>query len=198
MHVALTDVLTCPRCGPDHGLILLPDEVSDRRVVSGVLGCADCREQYHVVEGVADFTGGEDPVGVVETEGTREGAERLGGLLGLGAGSGVVFLAGPEAAHGAELAGLVEHVHVVATIPAAVPGVSPARVSDALPFQSVTLRGVALTGASAEPLLEEGARVVAPGGRLLLDPAPEDARPRLEAAGLRVMAEHEAALLATR
>ncbi len=30
MHLLLTDRLTCPRCGPDHGLILLAREIVDR------------------------------------------------------------------------------------------------------------------------------------------------------------------------
>lgn len=198
MHVALTDVLTCPGCGPDHGLILLPDEVRDRRVVTGVLGCADCREQYRVEGGVADFTAGGESVGVTEPDGTREGAERLGGLLGLGAGSGVVLLVGPAAAHASVLSGLIEGVEVVATLSAPAPGVSAVRVSGALPFNSVSLRGVALTGGTGDPLLEEAARVLSPAGRLLLEPAPEGARSRLDGADLRVLAEHEGALLATR
>ncbi|HSH46210.1 MAG TPA: Trm112 family protein [Longimicrobiales bacterium] len=202
MHVALTDVLTCPHCGPGHGLILLPDEVRNRRVVAGVLGCADCRRQYPVRNGVVVFAEGDELVPGAPDSGTREGAERLGGLLGLGAGSGLVFLAGPSAADAGALSELVEHVDVVA---ASGPGEGPSgapvsriQVAERLPFQSATLRGVALTGAAADPLLEEGARVLGPGGRLLLEPAPGDARGRLEAAGLRVLGEQDDAMLATR
>ena len=32
MHILLTDALTCPRCGPDFGLIVLAEGVEDRRV----------------------------------------------------------------------------------------------------------------------------------------------------------------------
>ncbi len=55
MHILLTDVLTCPNCGPEFGLILLADRVEDRRVLEGTLGCANCRERYGIVEGFADL-----------------------------------------------------------------------------------------------------------------------------------------------
>lgn len=55
MHILLTDVLTCPNCGPEFGLILLADRVENRRVLEGTLGCANCRERYGIVEGFADL-----------------------------------------------------------------------------------------------------------------------------------------------
>lgn len=115
MDVSLTDLLTCPRCGPAHGLILLPDEVRNRRVVSGVLGCANCRERYPVENGVADLGrgageegvragGGSGRVGrrnkrktVDQEAASEEEATRLAALLGLSEGGGVVLMAGPAA-----------------------------------------------------------------------------------------------------
>ena len=52
MHIVLTDVLTCPRCGPSFPLILLANRVENRRVLDGVLGCANCREKYPVQDGL--------------------------------------------------------------------------------------------------------------------------------------------------
>lgn len=199
MHVSLTDVLTCPRCGPGHGLILLPETVSDRRVVSGFLGCADCRSRYPVRERVVDLSAGAEVGGLGDASGGGgEAAVRLAGLLGLADAHGVVLLAGPSAEVARELSGLLEAVEVVVAGMSAEAGVSVLRVGGALPFQSAKLRGVALTGPAAELLLEEGARVVAPLARLLLDPAPADARARLAAAGLRVVAEEGGAVLASR
>lgn len=202
MHVSLTDVLTCPRCGPGHGLILLPDEVRERRVVSGFLGCADCRERYLVREGVADLSAGAEAAKPTEpstpTSGAPVEAVRLAGLLGLADAQGVVLLIGPAEEAAAELRGVVEGVEVVVAGSSPETGVSVLRVGATLPFQSGRLRGVALTGAAADALLEEGARVVAPVARLLLDPAPPDARERVEAAGLRVVAEQGGAILASR
>lgn len=198
MHVSLTDVLTCPRCGPGHGLILLPEEVRDRRVVSGFLGCADCRDRYVVGSGVGDLSAGGVVLGEAAPGGTREGAVRLAGLLGLGEVQGVVLLVGPAASHAADLGALLDRVEVVATLAGAVPGASSLRVGTRLPFQSGKLSAVALTGDAAGPLLEEGARVLAPAGRLLLDPAPPAARARVGAAGLRVLAEEGGVLIAAR
>lgn len=197
MHVALTDVLTCPRCGPGHGLILLPDEVEGRRVVAGFLGCADCRERYRIEGGVADLSGGDALAGAAPG-GTEEGAVRLAGLLGLAGVQGVVLVAGPGAAHAGPLSELLEGVEVVATTMSPAPGGSAIRLGSTLPFQSGKLKGIALTGATADSLLEEGARALSPVARLLLDPAPVEARTRLEAAGLRVLAEEGGTVVAAR
>src|SRR5688500_18729002 len=55
MHILLTDLLTCPRCGPEFGLIVLSEGLEDRRVVEGRLGCANCRSSYPIRRGVADL-----------------------------------------------------------------------------------------------------------------------------------------------
>src|SRR5690606_8442394 len=55
MHIVLTDLLTCPRCGPAHGLILVADGLAERRVLDGALGCANCREKYEIRDGAAWF-----------------------------------------------------------------------------------------------------------------------------------------------
>lgn len=205
MDIALSDLLTCPRCGPAHGLILLPDTVRDRRVVSGVLGCANCRERYAVEAGVADLRagGGEDAnggdAGGEGAGGDRDAAVRLAALLGLTDGGGVVLIAGPAAAEAELLGEVVAGITVVASAPGVVPsaGVSRLRVGSTLPLRTGSLRGVALTGAHAR-LVEEGARLVGPAGRLVLDPAPEDARARLEATGLRVLVEEAGVMVSGR
>lgn len=55
MQLLLTDRLTCPRCGPTFGLILLADRMSDRRVRDGRLGCPNCRDSFPIVDGFADL-----------------------------------------------------------------------------------------------------------------------------------------------
>lgn len=55
MHLLLTDRLTCPRCGPGFGLILLADRVVDRRVHEGSLGCPNCRDRFPITRGFADL-----------------------------------------------------------------------------------------------------------------------------------------------
>jgi uncharacterized protein YbaR (Trm112 family) len=57
VYILLTDHLRCPRCGPEHGLVLLGERIEARRVLEGVLGCPNCRERYPVRGGWADLRG---------------------------------------------------------------------------------------------------------------------------------------------
>jgi uncharacterized protein YbaR (Trm112 family) len=201
VHLLLTDILTCPRCGPDSGLILLADRIVERRVITGVLGCPTCREHYPVRDG-AVYCGGKP--GLPGTRAEAEAAVRLAALTGVTPGNRFALLAGPAAAHAAELAALVEGLEVIAVgepnaaLPIVVdaPGVNLLGAGSRLPLATGRVAGVALTGRCADFLLEEGARVLAPGGRLLLDPAPPDAAARLAAVGLRVVARDATAVVA--
>ena len=55
MYILLTDALTCPRCGPDFGLLVLADRMAERRVIEGALGCANCRSSYPIRNAAADL-----------------------------------------------------------------------------------------------------------------------------------------------
>src|SRR5687768_18278693 len=101
MHITLTDRLTCPRCGPGAGLIVLMDVVADRRVVSGSLGCPVCRERYPIagrvadlraarVEAAAEGSGNDRARAGARARAEDDGAVRVAGLLGLNDGPGVV------------------------------------------------------------------------------------------------------------
>lgn len=221
MHVALTDILACPRCGPPHGLILLADAVRDRRVLEGVLGCANCRERFPIRRGAADLRwprpaeeaqerGDEAGVAGVAAVGGAGGrddvapetaAERLAAFIGMDASGGRSFalVAGWGARAAPAMAALVEGVEVVAVEGAGGPegaGVSRITVGGKLPFSDRSLRGVALTAGSDAGLLEEAARVLHPMGRLLVEQPAPDADKRLRSAGLRVVARDEMALVA--
>lgn len=227
MNVALSDLVTCPRCGPGYGLILLPDEVRNRRVVSGVLGCANCRERYPIAAGVADLrvpggaegeTSGAEAEEVTERTGAEaaegeparpgeEEAVRVAALLGLAGATGTVLVVGAAARSAAYLAEVVEDVEVVAAGAAGTPAtpgtpagfgpVTVLRLDRAIPFRSGSLRGVVL-GAGWSRLLGEAVRVLGPGARVVVDGAPGDACARLGAAGLRVVAEREGTVVAER
>ncbi|HEX6038095.1 Trm112 family protein, partial [Longimicrobium sp.] len=200
MHILLTDVLTCPRCGPDFGLILLADRMEERRVAAGHLGCPNCRAHYPVrdrvvdlrIDGSADSADSADPTDSAvsadfaestESAGARSGDEiavRMAALMGLAGASGTVLVAGPGAGHAAAVAALVPELEVIALSEGAHPPVvvgagervSPVRASGAgLPFRG-GLRAAALTGGADDARLREGLRVLAPGARLVVDPAP--------------------------
>ena len=202
MHILLTDILVCPRCGPGFGLILLADRVEARRVLAGVLGCANCRERYTIADGGANL--GAVP-GLPDDEGDEASLMRLAAMLGVTHGPAFVLLVGPAAGQATALSALLEDVEVVAAaydVPVtpsqdreglSVLGFDGARI----PVAGYRAQGVALTGAAAA-LVEEGARVLAATGRLVLDPAPADAEERLSAAGLRVLARQDDTVVAGR
>ena len=206
MHILLTDVLRCPRCGPRFGLILLADLVEERRVVSGRLGCPNCREAYPVAGGEPDLrVPGGEPLPAAEPlpADLREAAVRTAALLGLAEARGSVLLVGAGAELAEELASLLPEVEVVAGAGAPVGGAAPTAVnrvagSRPLPFADASFRGVALFGASAAGLAEEGARVLAAPGRLLVEGAPAGTAALLAGVGLRVLLEQESIVVGER
>lgn len=215
MDPGLSDLLTCPRCGPTYGLILLPEERQGRRVVRGVLGCANCRERYPVESGVADLrvaghasvdptgTGSMDSTGVSDSIWAVPGEEsvRLGGLVDLAEVRGTILIAGPAAAHAAAVARLSQNVTVVgvgagASDPGVDSPVSRVRATSVLPFRSGTLSAVVLTGRHVA-LASEAVRVLGRGGRLLVEPLPDDMSPSWDRE-LEPLARQGRAFLATR
>lgn len=207
MYLPLTDLLTCPRCGPDHGLILLADRIVDRRVLTGTLGCPRCHGRYPVVDGFADLR--PDPTlpgtgeALISASGDREAAIRLAALLGLAEGITYTLVVGPGVAHAPALAALVDGVEVITCAESLrgweeEHGVSRLAAGRTLPFRSGSLGGVALTGGGSGHLLEEAARVLARAGRLLLEPAPSGAVERLEGLGLALVAREGEVVVAAK
>src|SRR5690349_20672112 len=109
MHILLTDVLCCPRCGPAFGLILLADRIEDRRVLQGRLGCANFREQYPISKGVVDLSAGAAGRSTPAEAGI-DAAVRIAALLGVERGPAYVLLAGTASVHAGALAGLLQDV----------------------------------------------------------------------------------------
>lgn len=210
MLIVLTDVLTCPRCGPEFGLVVLADRLEERRVSEGRLGCANCREMYEIRGGLADlrYPPGTQPVPAASVGTASEGADvdadalRLAAMIGVTGGPGVVLVAGDRASLAGEIVALVPEIGAVAVGAATVgmadrPGTSRVLSTERLPLRGRSMRGVALTGAVGDTLLEEGIRVLAPGGRIVLDPAPPDAEQRLERAGFVVLLAQDQVVVAS-
>lgn len=204
MLILVTDLLACPRCGPDFGLVLLAERMEERRVVDGRLGCANCREAYPVRGGVADLRlpGSGQPAAAEGAPADPEAAVRLAALMGLAGFSGMALLAGPGADHAAAVAALVPEVEVIAVGEAPRSGGEP-RVSRLVaspgrfPLRGGLLRAAALTGGTPdETALHEGLRVLAPSARLVVDPAPPEAAARLRAAGARLLLEEPGVVVA--
>jgi uncharacterized protein YbaR (Trm112 family) len=207
VHIAVTDVLTCPRCGPAFGLILLAHRVESRRVLEGALGCANCREKYPVEAGLGrlrepfdDAIAGDvdEPV-----ENGGEEAVRIAALSGVRDGPALVLVAGPAARFAAGVAALLEGVEVIAAGGrleewTEQPGVSRLEVGRSLPIHDGRVRAAFLSGPAADALLEEGVRAVGPLGRVVLEPPPADAEERLARNGFRPLARDDRTLVAGR
>jgi hypothetical protein len=175
-----------------------------------VLGCSNCREKYPVRDGAVDF--GDTPAAAAAPDdaGGRAGAtngeagvERLAALLGVTEGPAFVVLAGPATAQAGALADMIAELEVL-TIGAAAVNSDSAGVNriyangPVLPIASGRVAGVALTGTAADALLDDGARIVAPLGRLVLEPVPSDAATRLERHGMRIAAQEDHTAVAVR
>lgn len=218
MELLLTDRLACPRCGPEFGLILRADQMADRRVSAGVIGCPNCRDSFSVDGGVVDLR--RPPRAPLPDEaapsGTREAPDyapdRLMALLGIQRGPGTVALIGAAAAVAETLAAAVDELQVAAlgvdVRPVVVgrdgrpsgdaPGVSRLVVGNALPFFSRMLRGVVLDGRLDPVLVGEAARVVGPGSRVIVVDAVAGTGGILEEAGCKVLAEEAGTIVAAR
>ena len=218
MHLLLTDRLTCPRCGPDFGLILLAREVRHRRIIHGDFGCANCRETYPVENGFGDLRapprrpltdlirdgrggGSGAPADLAPVR--EEEALRLGALMGVTEGHGTLLLKGPAATHAGAVARLIGGVEVVGmdlsqwSCPEE-EGVSRMVAGPGLPFFSNTLRAALLSGDVEDRELGEAVRVLAPHGRVILLDAPSQARGHLEAEGLRILLDEAGVLVGLR
>lgn len=208
MHLLLTDRLSCPRCGPEFGLILLSDRMDDRRVVDGTLGCPNCRDGFPVRDGFGDLRApprGPLPPGRAgePREPDAEAALRMAALLGVAEGPGTLLLVGGVARFAGALAGRVPGVEVVALDgdmarwPEA-PRVSRMAARPGIPFFSRTLRGVGVDGGLGSTWVAEAARAAARLARVVVVDAPEGVEALLEEGGLTVLAAEAGTVVAAR
>jgi uncharacterized protein YbaR (Trm112 family) len=205
MHILLTDLLACPRCGPRFGLILLADQLENRQVIEGRLGCPNCRESYPIAKGVADLRHPLAPalpvLGALRPDPER--AFRTAALMGVTEANATVLVIAPTLELPASISELLPAVHLVATSPlSALPPapetevVSLTTAGERLPFRDRSMRGVALLGVLSPHLLEEAARVLATEGRLVIEPAPEEVSAVLTEAGFQVYLEQGGVVVA--
>jgi uncharacterized protein YbaR (Trm112 family) len=209
MHLALTDRLICPRCGPEFGLILLAHQVRERRVLEGDLGCSQCKQTYPVRGGVGDLRIPSEDSQPPSPEESRsldpdpEEVLRLGALLGVTEGPGTLLVQGPAAGLGKALSTLIGGVEVVGVHSSLVDdeeeeGLSRLLLGPTIPFFPSSFRGVALSGEFGEEKLKEAARVVAPGGRVVVLNGSPGTKERLLSLGMSVLLEEEGTVVARR
>lgn len=185
MFLELVDSLRCVRTHEDSWLIARADELVDRHIVQGELGCSICEARYAIRDGVASFGGGDRTYGRAPTStpshDTQALALRAAALLGLTGPGGLVVLAGDWSTCADALLDLAEGVQLLALDPTpelrSGGALSLALIPDVLPLAAASARGIALDAAHATPsLLAGAARALAPSGRLIAPasaPVPE-------------------------
>lgn len=183
MHILLTDVVTCPRCGPEFGLIVLADRMEDRHILAGKLGCANCREAFSIDRGVVDLrwppigsagdaAAGEDR-SIIPAD--TERPYRDAALLGITGPAGPVAVVSDDPSLVDEVQAHLPHLVVVGVSAAAPPDGGRTAggwllVSRTLPFRSRSLGGIVLSVTDTDRYVAEALRSLAPGGRVVVDP----------------------------
>lgn len=207
MHLLLTDLLTCPRCGPEFGLIVLSDRLEDRHVREGRLGCANCRETFPITAGVADLRHATNPSLSAGAEPSLhdDRAYRTAALLGVTAAQSTVLVVEPTGEIAPAVAGILAEVHVIGASarepapperPPTSGVLSRVMTGSRLPIRSRSLNGIAFLGVDPSLLLDEAARVLVSGARLVADPASPELGETLRSAGFRVHLEQESIVVA--
>jgi uncharacterized protein YbaR (Trm112 family) len=166
MFIELTDILRCPQPHDEQFLVLIPDAMSERSVITGGLGCPVCHREYLIRDGIAEFGGG-----TVAGISPAIDPEALAAFLGLSGPGGYVALVGGDSELGEKLIGTIGGVHFVTVNPTSgsseLPMLSLIRAGS-IPIKSRSLRGVVLFAPfSLETRWrEEAARTLLPGLRV--------------------------------
>jgi uncharacterized protein YbaR (Trm112 family) len=199
----LTDVLVCPRCGPEHGLVLLVEEVRDRRVRRGWLGCSNCRTDFPVDEGVAFLSLNSDAERTVRNAFEEdELALKLLALSGLSDRRGV-FVLGERLAHVAPRLGqLAPELEVVSIGTSdecdAFENVSQIVCDASWPLVGGRIECVAIAAGGDSERVAMASQRVGSGGRLLLFDAREEDVDEARRSGLDILAAEAGTAVAER
>jgi hypothetical protein len=175
MHIELTEMLRCPQGHREEFLVLSTGEMSGRMVLSGLLGCPVCHQEYEMVNGVVVF-GATSTAPVSAAEARRPpapDAPTLQALLDLGGPGGIVVLLGDAARQAEGLAGVMAGIHFVGINAPAdmeeLPVLSLLRCDSSVPLKGSMARGVVIgSDVATAPWLEEGVRVLLRGRRYVL------------------------------
>jgi hypothetical protein len=183
VFIELTDHLRCPGEHAESYLVLLPERMADRRVVTGVLGCPTCGREVTVVDGTVDF--GEGMPDEAPTALSALGVHALAGLDGPGGYLALVGAAGRIAIEAEPLFAGIRLVLVNPPPAQAAPGDASVLRSARLPLRRSSMRAVVVGGAAGRDVdgVTLACGAVLPGNRLVVE------GPVIELPGLDVMAE---------
>jgi len=200
----LTDLLTCPHCGPAFGLVLLVEQVEARRVIAGWLGCPNCRHDFPVTNGVADLRREPEVPGAPSPAfDDEELALKIVALSGMAQERDYLLLderLAHAAAAVAELAPELELI-VLRTTPDDSDeqhGISRVLSDARFPLVESRLRGAAIAPAGDRELVAAAARHLSRGGRLVLFDATDVDLDQVQLSGLTVLAREGGTAVAER
>lgn len=171
MFIELAEFLRCPEDHDDASCIVLPEEMVGRTIIRGVIGCPACRREYAIHDGVAEF-GPQPPAGAAPPAPPLD-PDVVAALLGLTNPGGFVVLMGSATTLAPALAQRMQGVHLVGVNAPDGTEVSPAltllRHERKITLRSAVARGVVVpVDLSQPPWLEEGARVLLKGQRMVV------------------------------
>lgn len=184
MHIELTELLCCPRCGPPHGLIAFVDRMADRRILDGRLDCPICETRHSVRDGIVylEAEGDATADGSGATLPGPDAAAIAAALLGPPENAEILLLAGGATRLGPGLAELRPDAAVVTW--GAPPASRHERVFPVVPGRGPRPRlrpgrlGGAVLTRDGEEWLPDVGQALAAGARLVvLDPDPGLAAP---------------------
>lgn len=181
MFIEFVELLRCVREHDESWLVASIDEMTDRSIGRGTLGCPVCGEQYPIVDGIVDFTGNGPRAGMIPpVPEPRDLALRAGAFLNLADGGGVVVLGGGWAGAAAALADVADLRLIVVNAYADVAEsrtIGQIRASARIPLAAASCAGIALDSSFGADAISSAVRAVRPGGRVVgpaeLNPPPE-------------------------
>ncbi len=206
MHILLTDILTCPRCGPEFGLIVLADRIEDRQVREGQLGCANCRLTYAIERGAGDLRvdGGDTlPLEGGSTSDDHDRTFRAAALLGQASANASLLVVEQDGRRAGEVAGIFPDAHVIGITLGRPPEEQPTagylsrvRGGRRLPFRDQSVRGAAVFGNPSTELMEEIGRVLMKGARMVVDEATDATAATIQELGLELLLNQDRVVVA--
>ncbi len=198
MLLDLAESLACPRCGPPQGLIVLVERMDGRRIAAGRLDCPACEARFPQADGLLDFREPSEREHSAASDfdpesghaSPEEDSVVVAALFGIREGRGLVVVGpglGGSASRIAELSGGCEVLQIEGRSSRSHQGATGREEGaigagtvtwlrgvsgDSIPLLSARALGVALDGGGASEI-DEAARVLSPGGRLvILRPGP--------------------------
>lgn len=187
MHLELVEALKCPNAHAAGVLVASADEIENRFVLHGLLGCPHCLAEFSVEQGVTSFAPGRSEADVASASAAdhSDPAMRLAAQLGLSAGRTTYAAIGFDLAlvmamrtivaarmlvfNASDTASFDSHALAAA---ANIAPIGIATIADSLPmadrkFDGIAFDARALRGSHSDALLLQAVTALRPRARLV-------------------------------